>query len=411
MTILSSSAILIAMKSFIELGISPRFLPLLEQRGIKAPTDIQAEAIQPILEGQDVRFRSATGTGKTLAYLLPLLSRLETAERRTASLVIIAPTSELCAQIRKEAAWLAEACSPPLRAALISGGANMTRQIDQLRQKRPEIIVGTAMRLSQLERMGKLKLTNATTLVLDEADRLCSVELLDSTRALAERMPRERQTIACSATLGPRAEALLAAMMKPSCLPIRCDDASILKNNIQHWAFFSERRKKIAQLRGFLRTPLEGKVLVFTAESGQVENIVSQLVHHGFMASGLFGDMDKVGRKKALDDFRSGRSKVLVTSDLAARGLDIPEVGYIVAFDVPEDDDIYAHRAGRTARAGGTGVMATFGDERELSRLAALEKRMGLTIYPKLLYSGSILAPNDPDAAAAEAAGGKAPNA
>jgi superfamily II DNA/RNA helicase len=167
----------------------------------------------------------------------------------------------------------------------------------------------------------------------------------------------------------------------------------ILRDKIEHWAFFCEERDKIGLLRSFLAALRPRKTLVFTGRGAQVGNIVAKLQHHGIPALGLFGDMDRKLRKQAMDDFRRGRSTALVASDLAARGLDIPGITHIVSLDTGEDPDVYVHRCGRTARAGKKGVMASFGDEGEMRRLAKLEKKLGIVVYPKELYGGKLRAP------------------
>jgi superfamily II DNA/RNA helicase len=164
---------------------------------------------------------------------------------------------------------------------------------------------------------------------------------------------------------------------------------------VEHWAFFCEGRRKIDFLRSFIAAGAPKKALVFTGRGGEVGTIVAKLQHQKLAAGGLWGDMDKNARKQALDDFRAGRVRFLVTSDLAARGLDISGITHIIALDTSDDPDAYAHRAGRTARAGKRGIMVTIGDEAELRRLSALEKRLGIIVYPKELYGGRITAPRE----------------
>ncbi|GAB1481404.1 hypothetical protein MASR2M78_02190 [Treponema sp.] len=173
------------------------------------------------------------------------------------------------------------------------------------------------------------------------------------------------------------------AFLSEDALSEEADDSVVLKTMIEHWAFFSEGRRKIGALRSFILSVKPSKTLVFTDRGGQVGNILGQLRHHGFPATGIYGDMNKVERKKAMDDFRAGRMTILVTSDLASRGLDILDVSHVVALDVPMTGEAYAHRAGRTARAGRRGIMATIGDELELPRLAALEKSSASLSNPR----------------------------
>ncbi|MFA6506943.1 MAG: DEAD/DEAH box helicase [Treponemataceae bacterium] len=399
------------MKNFADIGICRQLTEKVAERGIKEATEVQERTIPAIASGADIAFRSATGTGKTFAYLLPLSQLIATPPEGSAPpsfargpvLVIVAPTYELCAQIKAEADFLFSAFEKAPKAALLTGDANISRQIDRLKSEKPAVVVGTPGRMIQLERMGKLKLHSVRFLILDEADRLIADELRELTEQLISILPGDRQTIACSATLTRKAREQLAAFLRPEALREDIDDAQVLRTMIEHWAFYCEGRKKIMALRSFLLAAKGEKTLVFTDRGGQVGNILGQLRHHDVNATGIFGDMGKVERKKAIDDFRAGRAKVLVTSDLSARGLDITDVTHVVALDVPETPEAYAHRAGRTARAGRRGVMATFGDELELPRLAALEKKLGIVVYPKALFGGKIVAPMPVDEDATEA--------
>lgn len=400
------------MKSFADIGVCRQSIEKLAERSIHEPTGIQEKVVPLLKAGRDLAFRSATGTGKTFAYLLPILegiARPETTEgaqhAKGPLAVVCAPTFELSAQIKGEVDFLASAFVG-IKAALLTGDANIARQIDKLKADKPAVIVGTPGRILQLERMGKLRLAAVRWLVLDEADRLTADELLDTTRSLVELLKGERVTVACSATLPKKARERIKPFLREDALSEDADDSMVLKTMIEHWAFYSEGRRKISALRSFIAAAKPTKTLVFTDRGGQVGNIVGQLKHHGLSATGLYGDMDKVERKKAMDDFRAGRATVLVTSDLASRGLDIPDVSHVVALDVPETGEAYAHRAGRTARAGRQGIMTTIGDEIELPRLASLEKKLGIAVYPKMLYRGEIRVPEPIEAGEADEAEG-----
>ncbi len=379
--------------SFAELGLEPELVRKLGSRSITEATDIQRRVVPLILRGEDVLFRSATGTGKTFAYLLPLLQNLLKAPRSPLGpeLLVCAPTYELCAQIKKEADFLLEGTG--VKAALLMGSANISRQIETLKKEKPRLVVGNPGRLNQLLRMGKLRLMDLRYLVLDEADRLIAQELYSETVAFLDQLPKNRCTVACSATLNDRQKDTLSRFMKGTVQRQESEDNYILRERIEHWAFYSEGRRKISTLRSLVHAANPAKTLVFTEQTGQIGNIVAQLQFHKIAAAGLFGDMAKQDRKKALDDFRTGRVRVLVTSDLGARGLDVPDITHIVELDVPSLPDSYAHRAGRTARAGRHGVMATIGDEKELPRLAQLEKKLGIVVYPKALFRGRVVVP------------------
>ena len=383
--------------TFADLGLSSFLVERLGVRGINAPTEIQRLVIPHVLAGENVLFRSATGTGKTFAFLLPLFERLLAAEVEGAfpRVLIIAPTLELCSQIKQEADFLLK--DKPRRVSLLIGSANMSRQIEALKKDKPDVIVGNTARLSQLERMGKLRLSRVEALVLDEGDRLISDELLAETTALLGRInPRQapaRQTLACSATMAPQSRERLIPLLGEAVITLETEEQEILRERISHWAFFSEERRKISVLCSLLMASRAKKALVFTARGGQVGNIVSRLQYHKIAAVGLYSDMEKKARKQAMDAFRSEQARVLVSSDLAARGLDIPAITHIISLDVPVSAEAYIHRAGRTARAGRRGVAASIGDAEELRHFAQLEKKLGITVYPKVLYKGRILTP------------------
>jgi superfamily II DNA/RNA helicase len=386
-------------KGFADLGASPFFIERLRERGVTEPTEIQSRVIPRLLAGEQVLFSSPTGTGKTFAYLIPVFQKLmegaaaDAAPGNGPEALILAPTHELCSQIKQEADFLA-AGAGRLAVSLLIGSAAMGRQIDFLRKTKPRVVIGNAGRVLQLARMGRLRLS-PRFLVLDEADRLISEELYGETRELISLVRSDPQTAACSATLPEKRRDRLIPLLGggESIAVEETMDNKILRDNIEHWAFFCEERDKTRLLRSFLAALRPRKVLVFTARGSRVGTIVSRLQYHGVPALGLFGDMDGKLRKQALDDFRRGRSTALVASDLAARGLDIPGVSHIISLDTAEDPDVYVHRCGRTARAGKRGVMASFGDEPELRRLAKVEKKLGIVVYPKELYGGKLRTP------------------
>uniref|UniRef100_A0A7C3I0D5 DEAD/DEAH box helicase n=1 Tax=Gracilinema caldarium TaxID=215591 RepID=A0A7C3I0D5_9SPIR len=384
--------------TFEQLGLAPLFIDQLLERSFSKPTLIQERVIPVLLGRRDCLFQSATGTGKTFAYLLPLIQNLledlledPGSKRGGPQLVVCGPTYELCAQIKKETDFILE--GSPLKAVLLMGGANISRQIETLKKEKPQIVIGNMGRIIQLERMGKLSLKQVRQVVLDEADRLVADDLVDETSHFMSLLPRERLTVACSATIGEKARQRLIPFFREDLLDITVEDREVLQKNIEHWALYAEDRRKIGTLRSFLAATNPKKALVFFNINGQIGNVVSQLQFHKIAAAGLFGDMEKQARKKAMDDFRAGRVRVLVTSDLAARGLDIQDITQVIALDVPDSTDAYAHRAGRTGRSGKHGIMITIGDEVELQRLSKLEKKLGIVIYPKILYKGQVLAP------------------
>lgn len=395
-------------KTFAELGVEEKFISRLGKIGIEIPTSVQESVIPVILRGEDAVFQSETGSGKTFAFLIPLLQRIKDDSSDGVKIVIVAPTFELASQLKQAASSVTD-----LKCALLIGGAPIKRQIEQLKEK-PAIVVGTPARLLELLRLKKLKVSQASALVLDEADRLFSKEISDETVAFAESFGSAAQLIACSATISAKAEKEFSAILKK----LRGESAenfsstkieeSVLRDRIEHWAFFCERRDKIDFLRSLVFALKEGrknakngehrgericpKILVFTSRADQVENIASKLKYKGVNCALLHARTKNQERQTMLAHFKSGKTPILVTSDLSSRGLDIPDIEFVVQTDLPGDGDFFVHRAGRTARAGKRGVNVVLGDAYELRALSSLEKKLGIAIQPKELRGGKIAA-------------------
>jgi len=422
---------------FEELGITSCFIKRLKERNINKATDIQTKIIPQLLDKKSVLFSSATGTGKTFAYLLPILTKLLEQPFREASgrksgasprFVIIAPTLELCTQIESELNFLtfnlneenpqALPFKTALSSLLIIGSVSLDRQIETLRKTTPDIIIGNQGRLLTLAKMGKLDFSAVNFIVMDEADRLVSGEMLDETSELCKiifRASGANTFAACSATMNKKnREKILTDCLgvnKKSFNDIQfidSKDSEVLFDRIEHWAIFSEKRRKDQMLRSLLSAlnanasgkgkKSRVKALIFTSRGDEALFVLSRLQHHHVSAAGLFGKVSKkpisgAARREALDSFRDGNVMALVSTDLAARGLDIPGITHVISLDVPADSEVYIHRCGRTGRAGNRGVMVTIGDETQMRLLAALEKKLKIKVYPKELHYGKICAP------------------
>lgn len=368
------------MDSFEDLGVHSDFIEKLKRRSIDKPTAIQTLVIPRLLEGKSVLFRSATGTGKTFAYLLPALQKTDT-DARGIQVLICAPTLELCSQIMTEVEFLTD-----IPAALLIGSAGIEKQIESLKRIKPAVVVGNPGRLLNLVKMKKLRLNDGLRfLVLDEADRLTASECLEETTELLKLIARYTKDLclaACSATVGKKTAAKLGPLFE-NIETVESEDHEILRERIEHWAIFSERRRKSQMLRSFL-SAVKGKkkhikALVFTSRGDEAGKLLAQLQYHHVAAAGLIGKVNKkpqsgAERKAALESFRDGKVDVLVSTDLAARGLDIPGITHVIAMDVPQDGEQYIHRCGRTGRAGKRGIMVTIGDETQMRLLASMEK-------------------------------------
>jgi len=385
-------------KDFKSLNIEDKYIEKLTANQITEPTAVQAQAIPEIAKGTSLLFQSETGTGKTLAYLLPLLQNIENQEnpKKEAKIVIISPTIELASQIKGQVQMVTES-----KAALLVGGAPIKRQIELLKEK-PLIVIGGPSRLLELFHLKKLKLDGAAAVVLDEVDRLLAKEMKDETLELICAMKKDIQLIAASATITQSTQKILQSTrikqngttesdLKTLFLP----PEDVLRKRITHLAIFAETRNKIDTLRSLLNAEKPEKALIFTSKLDQVANIVAKLKFKNIECYALTAKTEKTERKAAIDRFKSGKIKILVTSDLIARGMDIPNITHVIQMDMPSDDDFFIHRAGRTARMGKTGINIVIGDGYEMRKYAAIEKKLKITVYPRMLYKGKLVDPNE----------------
>ncbi len=385
-------------KSFSELNIGEKYIERLSQANITQPTAVQSLAIPEIQQGTSLLFQSETGTGKTLAYLLPVIQKIEAEDnpKKEVKLLIISPTIELASQIKGQVKIITDS-----KAALFVGGAPLKRQIETIKEK-PLVAVGGPARLLELFHLKKLKLDAVETVVLDEADRLLSPEIRDETVELIKALKKDVQLIAASATITKSTQKILQDTRKKQNGTTTSDlktlflpPEDILRKKITHYAIYAESREKIDTLRKLLLAEKPQKALIFTSKIDQVANIVSKLSFKKIECTGLHAKTEKTERKSTIDRFRSGKISILVTSDLTSRGLDIPDVTHVIQMDLPSDDDFFIHRAGRTARAGKTGINIVIGDAYEMKKFALLEKKLKITVYPKMLYKGTLISPDE----------------
>jgi len=362
---------------------------ILTKKQITTPTPVQGTVIPLIAEKKNILFQSETGTGKTLAYLIPLIDAIDNSVS-SVQVIVAAPTHELASQIKAEVQSVTDK-----KAALFIGGAPLKRQQELLKEK-PVIAIGTPARLTELIMLKKLKTADIKAIVLDEADRLLSQELRDYTLKLAQSLKKDVQLVACSATIKPFIEKLLKEELPElqELETVVLPPEDILQRKISHWAIFAEQRDKIDTVRKFLAAEKPSKALIFTSRPDQVMNIYEKLSYKKVECEALHAKAGKQERKAAIDRFRSGKCSVLITSDLASRGLDFPGITHIIQTDIPSDDDFFIHRAGRTARAGAEGINVVIGDEREMRILAKMEKKLKIKVFPKVLYGGKIMAPD-----------------
>ncbi len=373
--------------NFEQLGLIVPLADGLAKAGIITPTAIQADVIPATLAGKDVIGQSPTGTGKTLAYLLPLFQKLDTAKRETQA-CILAPTHELAIQIQRQIEMLANNSGLPVTAAPIIGDVNIMRQIEKLKEK-PHIITGSSGRILELIQKKKINTQTIKTIILDEADRLLDDKNLDSIKAVIKTTQKDRQLLAFSATVTPVALSRAQELMNSPELVAVQSKAETMPD-IEHMYFVSDQRDKFEVLRKVVRSSNIAQALVFINKSDDVELTVDKLNYHGLIAAGIHGRFLKEDRQKAMGGFRTGKIQLLVASDLAARGLDIPGIEYVFNLDLPEDPEVYLHRAGRTGRAGKSGVVISIVSPRETTLIAKYEKALKIKMLSKQIARGKV---------------------
>jgi len=327
----------------------------LEYYKLVTPSAIQDQAIAPILEGKDLIGLADTGTGKTAAFLLPIIEKL-TQPQMGNSVLILAPTRELAQQIDSE--FRRFAAGQRLYSAICVGGAPIGRQIHDL-QRNPHIIIGTPGRIKDLIERRVLVLSNIQTFVLDEADRMLDMGFVKDIRFIADLIPTERQTLCFSATITPEIQTIVQTLMRD---PVTVSVRSVITSNhiSQDVIRASSKEHKVELLKELLQRDEFEKVLVFGETKFGVQRLADRLTQENLPAVAIHGNKSQSQRERALRDFKTETVKIMVATDVAARGLDIPDVTHVINFDEPQSYEDYIHRIGRTGRAGKTGVALTF---------------------------------------------------
>ena len=376
--------------SFEQIGLDKTLVEGLAKAAITIPTPVQAAVIPEVLQGRDVIGHSATGTGKTLAYLLPLFQKIECGKREVQA-VVLAPTHELVMQIFRQAELLAQNSGVPVAAAAIIGEVNIARQIEKLKEK-PHLLIGSAGRVLELIQKRKINAQTIKTIVLDEADRLLDENNRAAVAAVIKTTQKDRQLLLFSATIPQETLAAAAQWLRdPAHAAIRND--SPLPTGLSHMYFLAEARDKVIVLRKLLAGIQPERALVFVNTAPAIAETVAKLNFHGVAAAGIHGSANKAERQAALQDYRDGRVRILVASDLAARGLDIDGMENVINLDLPETAQAYLHRAGRTGRAGASGRVFSIVDKGEARRIPSLRKSLQIAITEQQLSYGKIVDP------------------
>jgi ATP-dependent RNA helicase RhlE len=355
--------------------VEPLRLALKAENYLK-PTPIQVQTIPLLVQGKDLLGIAETGSGKTAAFALPILQRLSLQRvprsQGAPRALILAPTRELASQIGQR--FGAYGRRLPLRTAVIFGGVNQHHQVKALKAG-VDILVATPGRLLDLCNQRHVRLDQVSILVLDEADRMLDMGFIHDVRKIVSLCRRERQTLLFSATMPPPIAKLAHDILHE---PIRVDiaPAKIAVDRIRQQVFFVGAKEKRALLEALLADRDMNRVLVFTRTKRGADRVCRNMVQAGFAAVALHGNKAQNARVRALDAFRNGNVRVLVATDIAARGIDVPNISHVINYELPNEPESYVHRIGRTARAGAAGAAVSFCDQNERPYLQAIERLM-----------------------------------
>ncbi|MCC6590311.1 MAG: DEAD/DEAH box helicase [Bryobacterales bacterium] len=375
------------MNLFSELNLSSQVQSNLEKNKFSKPTPVQAEAIPPALEGRDVIATAQTGTGKTLAFALPIVERLLStpAKPRTVRAVILSPTRELALQIRDAFALLT--ARTQIAATAVVGGMDEQRQLRDIRNG-AQIIVATPGRLCDFLDRKLVKLGAVEVVVLDEADRMLDMGFLPSIKAILEKTPPERQTLLFSATIDKSMAKLIEEQVKD---PVRIAIGATTKpaEGINLHVYEVEQDRKLALLHHLLQND-QGAFLVFTRTKHGTDRLADRLAKQGVAAARIHGGRTQGQRNTALKGFKTGTYRVLVATDVAARGIHVDDVAHVVNYDLPQMPEDFIHRAGRTGRAGAVGTASTFSNRSERSEVRRIERAMKVQMTEQPVPAGLV---------------------
>ena len=361
--------------TFNELNLSAPVLRAVAQAGYESPSPIQAAAIPPVLAGRDLMGCAQTGTGKTAAFALPMLDRLTASAPRKKGAIralILTPTRELALQIGES--FEAYGKYLTLRSTVIFGGVGQAPQVAALK-KGVDILIACPGRLNDLVGQGLLDLSNIEIFVLDEADRMLDMGFVHDVKKVIAKLPRQRQNLMFSATMPKEIEQLAAGILHDPAF-VKVDPVSSTVDRIQQSLYFVEKGNKKFLLPWLIKNlkPEVVNALVFSRTKHGADKIAKDLNKQGIPAAAIHGNKSQIARVTALEDFKAGKTRVLVATDIAARGIDISELSHVFNYDLPEVPETYVHRIGRTARAGADGTAVSFCAPEEKEYLAGIEK-------------------------------------
>ena len=381
--------------SFSQLDIIDPIRRALSAEGYSVPTPIQAQAIPLLLAGRDLLGCAQTGTGKTAAFAIPILTRLAGSPRREGlrgpRALVLAPTRELASQIGESFATYGRYLS--LRQVVVFGGVGQKPQVDGIRRG-AEILVATPGRLLDLMQQGHVRLDAVEALVLDEGDRMLDMGFIQPIRRIVAAVPRKRQTMLFSATLPPDIVALASGMLhNPATVSVTPTASTAEK--VSQWVLHVQSNNKRSLLAEVLRDRAMARVLVFTRTKHGANRVAEHLNRGGVCSEAIHGNKSQSARERALAGFKKGNVRVLVATDIASRGIDVDGITHVINFEIPNEPENYVHRIGRTGRAGAAGIALSFCDPSERTFLRDIERltRARLRVVERHPYSGTQRSP------------------
>ena len=364
----------------------------LSDNKIVGMTEIQRQTYKHIMDNRDIIACSSTGTGKTLAYLIPIINRLKSNTHNIQAVVLV-PTAELAIQVNNTLKDIFAHMDNTFSSVALIGDVNISRQIDSIKSNKPAIIIGTPNRIHQLISNKKIKVHEVKTLVLDEADKLFDKTFIQDVEAIRKSLMKFTQVLLFSASVD-RKTITNTLCFKPIFIDINSNsgNTSQIPSTIKHISVISDRRERIETLRKIIKAVKPEKAIIFVNSKYDLEESLQKLEYHHYNVASIAGNKDNSAKKAAIENFRSGKIQLLIATDIAARGLQIDNIDTVINVNLPEDNKEYIHRCGRCGRNGNTGTCISIITDNELNKIKSYQKAFHINIVNKRLYQGKLVA-------------------
>ena len=355
-------------------------------------TEIQRQTYKHIMDNRDIIACSSTGTGKTLAYLIPIINRLKS-DTHNIQAVVLVPTAELAIQVNNTLKDIFAHMDNAFSSVALIGDVNISRQIDSIKSNKPAIIIGTPNRIHQLISNRKIKVHEVKTLVLDEADKLFDKTFIQDVEAIRKSLMKFTQVLLFSASVDKKTRANTLCF-KPIFIDINSNsgNTSQIPSTIKHISVISDRRERIETLRKIIKAVKPEKAIIFINSKYDLEESLQKLEYHHYNVASIAGNKDNSAKKAAIDNFKSGKIQLLIATDIAARGLQIDNIDTVINVNLPKDNKEYIHRCGRCGRNGNTGTCISIITNNELNKIKSYQKAFHINVVSKRLYQGKLVA-------------------